>query len=144
MTGINDIKKSALSLGACDKINDIRDIKDAIGLLLTPQGREFALHTGFPNLEVWRMHPYEVDRSEMVLLDMGVDNFSENEDYIVVGNTSLEAKFDSPDKLHHIIAMHGAEVEIKVSNYAVVTVTSINATVRITNDGTAKVTVEQS
>lgn len=144
MTGINDIKAMALAYGACNKVLGITSIKEAVELLMTPQGREFAVKSGFPTLDTWRMHPYDVDRSEMVLLDMGVDNFSVNEDYIVVGNTSLEATFDCPDRLYYIIAMHGATVEIKASNYAVVTVTSINATVNIINDGTAKITVEQS
>ena len=144
MKGIENIKRSAIGLGACNKVDSVNSIGDALALLMTPQGREFALKTGFPTLEIWRKNPYEVDRSEMVLLDMGLDNYSENEDYIVVGDTFLEATFDRPDKLYHIIAMHGAEVEIKASDYAVVTVTNINSTVRISNDGTAIVTVEQT
>lgn len=144
MTGINDIKKSALALGACDKINNIRSISDAINLLETPQGREFALKTGFPSLELWRETACCVYLPEIVLLDMEEDNSCENDDCIVIGDTVLKCTFNQPDKLHHIMTMHGAKVEIHASNYAVINVTSINSTVTIKNDGTAIVTVEQS
>ena len=148
MTEINDIKRSALALGACEKVKSIKSIEDAIALLKTPQGREFALKSGFPTLEIWRevddMNHIELSLLNDVLIDRTFPVRSTNMDIIAVGNTILNAFFDKPDQLYSIIAMHGAEVEINASNYAVVTVTSINATVRITNDGTAKVIVEQS
>ncbi len=144
MIGINDIKKSALALGACKKINDVRTVGDAINLLQTPQGLEFALKTGFPSLEMWRETACCVYLPEIVLLDMEEDNSCENDDCIIVGDTTLIASYNKPDKLHHIIAMHGSTVEINASNYAVVSVTSINSTVTVKNDGTAIVTVEQS
>ncbi len=114
MTGINDIKKSALALGACDKINDVRTIADAINLLQTPQGREFALKTGFPTLKEWRS---VADRIDMV--DVFVD-CREAEvadcDFIAVGNSQVKASFSDPNQLYHIIAMHGADIEIEANN----------------------------
>ena len=150
MTGIEDIKKSALALGACDKVESIDSINDAVSLLMTPQGREFALNTGYPTLDIWqevwdKMPDDDEPRiNGMYILVDSVSAILHNEDCIMAGGSKLAVDFNKPDKLHHIIAMHGAEVEINASNYAVVTVTSINATVKITNDGTAKVTVEQS
>ncbi len=140
MTGINEIKRAALLLGACGMIKGAASIKEAVGLLQTPQGREFALKTGFPSLELWREHGVEV--KDMVFLDRGRVSVS-GRDAIAIGRTRMEASFSSPDKLYHIIAMHGATVEITASNYAVVSVTSINSTVRVKNDGTAIINIEQ-
>ena len=143
MTVINDIKKSALALGACGKVESINSIEEAVKLLMTPQGREFALKTGFPTPETWREHAHRAKEIHEVYLDLK-NVLVINQDCVCVGDSAISVELDNPDKLYHVIAMHGAEVEINASNYAVVTVTSINATVRITNDGTAKVTVEQS
>ena len=150
MTGIEEIKKSALALGACGKVESINSIEEAVKLLMTPQGREFAVKTGFPTPETWREVWDEMSDDEEPLINgiyILVDSVKailHNEDCIAVGGSKLAIDFNKPDRLHHIIAMHGAEVEIKVSNYAVVTVTSINAAVKIINDGTALVTMEQS
>ena len=143
MMGIDDIQKSALSLGACDLVKFLNSIEDAVELLMTPQGREFALKTGFPTLEVWRANAEKVNATPRVFLDTLNVNVG-NHDCVAIGNTKLHVNLNGVDQLYHVIAMHGAEVEINASNYAVVTVTSIKATVRITNDGTANVTVEQS
>lgn len=156
MTGINEIKAMALAYGACDKVSGISSINDAISLLMTPQGREFALKTGFPTLQIWRSNKdalkdwknhisnqlYEF-QSKLVIIDESPCR-GNNLDMIVVGDTKYTAIFDNPNRLYHLIAMHGAKVEINASNYAVVTVTNINSEVKISNDGTAKVTVEQS
>lgn len=143
MTGINDIKKSAFELGACDKVESINSIKDAIDLLMTPQGREFALKTGFPTLEVWREHADKVNATPGVFLDTFNVNVG-NHDCVAIGNTNLHANLSGVDQLYHVIAMHGAEVEINASNYSVISICSVNADITIHNDGTAKVIVEQS
>ena len=143
MTGNNDIRRLAIALGACDKVESIKSVSDAVDLLMTPQGREFALKTGFPTLEVWRANVEKVNATPRVFLDTLNVNVG-NHNCVAIGNTKLHVNLNGVDQLYHVIAMHGAEVEINASNYAVVTVTSIKATVRITNDGTAKVTVEQS
>lgn len=150
MTGINDIKEKALELGACDKVISITSISDAVKLLLTPQGREFALKTGFPTYEacrkVWDELPEDEDTqiNGIHFLVDSVKTILHNEDCIAVGISNLLVDFNRPDRLHHVIAMHGAKVEVHASNYAVVTVTNIGSTVRISNDGTAHVIVEQS
>lgn len=150
MTGINEIKAIALAYGACEKVSSISSINEALSLLMTPQGREFALKTGFPSYDICRKVRDKLPEDEdtringiHVLVDT-VKTILHNEDCIAVGITNLTVDFNRPDKLHHVIAMHGAKVEIHASNYAVVTVTNINGDVKITTDGTAKVTVEQS
>ncbi len=143
MRGIEEIKKTALELGACGKINDVSTIKEAINLLQTPQGKEFALKTGFPDIETWRRNMVAANGCPGTYVD-NRNVFASNHDIIVVGDAEARVTLNRPDKLYHVIAMHGATVEIHACNYAVVSVTSIDATVRVTNDGTAIVRVEQT
>ena len=156
MTGIDDIKAMALASGACNKVLGITSIKEAVELLMTPQGREFALKTGFPTLRVWSSNKDALKdwnkQSANPLYDFQSKLVAINEpscrgnniDMIIVGDTKCTSNFSNPYRLYHLIVMHGAEVEIYASNYAVVTVTNIGAIVKIHNDGTAHVTVEQS
>lgn len=151
MTSIYDIKKSALALGACNKVESINSIEDAIALLMTPQGREFALKTGFPAYYTWRdlwdsLDEYSdpIINNTHLFVDTVKTELMTGKDCIVVGISKVKINAYGPKRIIHVIAMYGADVEINASNYAVVTVTSINATVKITNDGTAIVTVEQS
>lgn len=140
---IDYIKKSALELGACNKVESINSISDFVALLMTPQGREFALKTGFPSIELWRTTANHILLPDCVFLDEDKQGVDEPK-VVIVGESQVSIIANKPINLYHIIAMHGAEVEIKASNYAVVTVTNINSTVKIHNDGTASVIVEQS
>ncbi len=151
MTGIDDIKQTALALGACGKVESINSTGDAISLLMTPQGREFALKTGFPTYKMWKKFwdnlpedaPTEINGIHF-LVDSVKTIFRNDKDCIAVGISNIIVHAQNPKRLIHVIAMHGATVEIHASNYAVVNVTSINSTVTVKNDGTAIVTVEQS
>lgn len=143
MTGIENIKEAALALGACGKVESINSISDAIALLMTPQGREFSLRTGFPSLDVWRHNADGANAIPSVYLDTK-NVFVSNHDLIAVGDSEVCATLKGADRLYHVVAMHGAKVGINASNYSVVTVTNINAEVKISNDGTAHVEVEQS
>lgn len=143
MRGTEDIKRTALALGACGKAERINTTEDAIALLMSPQGREFALKTGFPDLETWRGHREDANRCPGTYVDTR-NVFASNHDTIAIGDAEVRVTLNRGDKLYHIMAMHGARVEIQASNYAVATVTAIDATVRVTNDGTARVRVEQT
>ena len=143
MTGIEEIKKSAHALGACGKVESINSIEEAVKLLMTPQGREFAVKTGFPPLETWRKESGEIDKIPEVLLDTPKCTVN-GRDLIAVGNTELTATYTEPDRLHHITVMHGARVTVVAKNYAVVTVSSYDAEVKVKDDGKALVYVEEA
>lgn len=143
MTGINEIKAMALAYGACDKVSGISSISEAIHMLMTPQGREFALKTGFPTLEVWRNNTNQAKEIQEIYLDIK-NVLVINHDCVCIGDSVISVEIDNPDKLYHVIAMHGAKVEVHASNYAVVTVTNVNAETIIHHDGTAIVRVEQT
>lgn len=143
MIGINDIKTDARRLGACGMINGLASIREAVNLLMTPQGREFALKTGFPSLEIWRNNMEEISSFADVLLDKGNCSVS-NCDFVAVGDSDVNASFSGVGQLYHVVAMHGAKVRVKASNYAVITVTSVSSSVEISNeDNTAFINIEQ-
>ena len=143
MTGINDIKAMALAYGACSKVLGITSIKEAVELLMTPQGREFAVKSGFPTLQMCRECSFELSRIPRVLLDTSSPMIC-GQDLLAIGDTKVTAVFSEPDRLHCIVAMHGAKVTVKATNYAVVTVSSYNSEVVTETDGTALVYVEES
>lgn len=143
-TGIEEIRNQALGLGACDKAKDIGSVKEAVDMLLTPQGREFAMKTGFPTLDAWRANARDVKALGYVFLDSGKASWF-NQDLIAVGNTDFELTLNGSGRLYKVIAMHGAKVTVTAKEYAVATVTSIDATVEVINeDGTAVITQEKA
>lgn len=143
MMGIDNIKKSARSLGACEKIESITSISQAIELMFSPQGREFALKTDYPYLDVWRenkdafrdIHGIYIDTTNIVV---------NNHNVIAVGDAEVSVTLNGTDRLYHIIAMHGAKIKLYVKNYAVATVTSVKATIEIFNDNTAAIDIENT
>lgn len=143
MIAINEIKAIALAYGACSKVSGITSIKDAIELLMTPQGREFAVKSGFPTLEMCRECATEMNSIQKVYVDT-VNVYVNGHDILAIGNTEVIAKYSEPDKLYKVVAMHGAKVNILATNYAVVTVSSYDSEVVVEDDGTALVFVEES
>lgn len=142
MKGIENIKKRALEIGACTKVKSLESIKSAVELLLTPQGREFAMKTGFPSLDTWRANKDHIADLPEVFLDIEKGE-AVNQDCVCIGDSDVSVELNNTARLYHIIAMHGASVEINASDYAVVTVNEIGSKIKIKNDGTAIVTVEQ-
>ena len=54
METVNDIIKSALSLGACSGSNGVTDWRSLVWLFFSPQGREFCAENDFPSLDMFR------------------------------------------------------------------------------------------
>lgn len=141
----NDIEKileTAQRYKACEKTGDITDMPSAIATLLSPQGREFALNTGYPSLATFRENAEAVGKVRGVFIDSD-RCLASNMDCVAVGNTNLTVSLNGTDKLYHIIAMHGAHVTIDARNYATVTLTKVGGSVSVTGDGTAAITIEK-
>lgn len=139
---LQQIINSARGRGACEAVEGMITFRDAIGLLLSPQGREFALLTGFPWISTWRENASEIDRFGEIYLDCGRCR-AVNADCVAVGETSMEITLHGTARLYHIMAMHGAHVALHAGNHAVVTVTEAGGTIEIHNDGTAAITIEK-
>ena len=136
---LQQIINSARGRGACEAVEGMITFRDAIGLLLSPQGREFALLTGFPWISTWRENASEIDRFGEIYLDCGRCRA-----VMAVGDTPMEITLHGTARLYHIMAMHGAHVALHAGNHAVVTVTEAGGTIEIHNDGTAAITIEKT
>lgn len=139
---IEKILNTASRYNACDVISGIDNMEDAISTLLSPQGREFALNTGYPNIETFRENIEAGSKIPGVFIDSG-KTLASNIDCVAVGDTDLTASFSGTDRLYHVIAMYGANVRVDARKYAVVTVTEIGGKAGITGDGTAAINIEK-
>lgn len=138
---ILNIIDTATRKGACPAVKNITVWNDAINLLLSPQGREFALKTKYPSIQAFRDNYSKLSEFSTIHIDAGNIELY-NTDCILVGDTYATIYTSSNDRLLHVIAMHGAKVKIEAHNYAVITATVIDSLVDVYNDGTAKVEIE--
>lgn len=128
---VQDVMKQARFLGACEKSGKATTWKSLAWLLFSPQGREFCLNNKFPSLQMFReikdhMKPYRVYVEENAVYC--------NQDVAIIGGGATLV-FDKMRNFK-VILMHGAIVNIEVSNHAVVLVESVDSEYIITNDGT--------
>lgn len=124
METIHDVIKAALSLGACDKPNEVKDWKGLAQLFFSPQGREFCQANNFPSLELFRGIA-EGMRPHKVYVDGGPMECANPGKIGLVGQTEAVVTIDDKSRVHKIILMHGAKARIKASNYAVILVVNI-------------------
>lgn len=139
---LRDILDMARRFKACGKADGITDIRNAVDTLLSPQGREFAMNTGYPTLDALRSVADEIKDDARVFVDRG-KVYTDSYDSIAAGNTELTIDASGTERLYHVIAMHGAKVNVNASRYAVVSVTAVDAEVVIDSDGTAYVSEER-
>ena len=105
----------AIKLGACSKVKNIDNLKKAVSLFFSPQGREFCIDNNYPSLDVFRSLG---DLSKYnVFVDKKVSII--NKDVALV-NSHGELKFT--EGYHFVILMHGATATIEVNEIATVTV----------------------
>ncbi len=130
-------------LGACGLAEGIENLKGAVRMLFTSQGREFAIKTGFPTLAFLREHREELNAIRGVYIDTGLVRAHGEHEVLVAGEAAVTFFADSPDAIYKVIAMHGATACIRGSGYAVVTATEIKGDIMQQNDGTAKITIER-
>ncbi len=139
---IEKILETAQRYKACGKTDGITDMASAIATLLSPQGREFALNTGYPSLATFRENKESVSKVRGVFVD-SEKCLASNMDCIAVGDTDLVLSISGTDRLYHVMVMHGAHVTLDARRYAAVTVTKVGGTVTITGDGTAAINIEK-
>lgn len=137
MIEVQDVMKEAIGLGACSQSGKATDWKSLVWLFFSPQGREFCKANNFPSLEIFRamkqnIQPYGVYVDEDAKLV--------NQDAAIISGTA-EITYHGTDKAYKVIIMHGANVRLKVGNYAVVRVENISGSYEVENDGTAEVLI---
>lgn len=137
MIEVKDILNKAIGLGACYQSSKATDWKSLVWLFFSPQGCEFCKRINYPSLEMFRSMKGNVE-SFGVHIEENVK--AVNEDKAIIGGTA-ELTFQGTDKAYKVIIMHGGNVRIKISNYAVVRIENISGYYEIINDGTGKVLI---
>ncbi len=127
MKKIEDILQKAIKLGACAKSNGATDWKTLVWLFFSPQGYEFCEKNEFPTLEMFRQVKADVE-SYNIFVDAGVQKRTNDSCVAFIGpNTKGELVYDDNTKVHKVIVMHGAKVDIVARNFAVVRLISIGS-----------------
>lgn len=137
MIEVKDILNKAIGLGACSQSSKATDWKSLVWLFFSPQGCEFCKSINYPSLEMFRSMKGNVE-SFGVHIEENVK--AVNEDKAIIGGTA-ELTFQGTDKAYKVIIMHGGNVRIKISNYAVIRIENISGYYEIINDGTGKVLI---
>lgn len=137
MIEVKDILNKAIGLGACSQSSKATDWKSLVWLFFSPQGCEFCKSINYPSLEMFRSMKGNVE-SFGVHIEENVK--AVNEDKAIIGGIA-ELTFQGTDKAYKVIIMHGGNVRIKISNYAVVRIENISGYYEIINDGTGKVLI---
>lgn len=125
MKAIDEILQKALQMGACNKSNGVTDWRTLVWLFFTPQGIEFCEKNNFPTLEMFKEIKEDVEAYN-VFVDAGVQKRSNDSCVALIGpKTKGELVYDDNSKVHKVIVMHGAKVDIVARNYAVVRLVNI-------------------
>lgn len=139
METVNNIIKSALSLGACSGSNGVTDWKSLVWLFFSPQGREFCQERNFPSLSMFRGMAENV-KPYGVYVDAGEVEKSNPGNIAAIGGTHAVITVNDNSWVHKIVLMHGAKAKIKASNYAVILIVNVGGCeVKIEKDNTVVV-----
>ena len=138
MITASDIKKQALSLGACDKLLENNSIGEFISLMFTSQGREFCKKENFPTYDIFK-NANEDPTQHNCFVDKGELSFENTDKIVIVGNTKATVKITDNSKIYKIMLFHGAEINIEASDYSVVLITNIGGSIKTKQDNTARI-----
>ena len=136
---LDDILKSASALGACERLDKVKNFHSLTSLFFTPQGLEFCQKNNFPPLEVFRAHKSDVSDCD-IYVDCGSIKLDRRKYICLAGDTSAEIEASGVDFVHTVILMHGARATVNASNYAVLKIVNISGSeVKINKDKTVVV-----
>lgn len=116
------IKDKAKVLGACEeaRLDSITNEAKLIQLLFTPQGREFCKRHRFPSVRAIRA----LAPSKYIIQEDMPKPIRIYGNKVFVGcRNSL--RISARNRLHRVILMHGAELDIEVGAYCAVTICQI-------------------
>lgn len=132
---VKDVINKAIEIGACSESSKATDWRSLCWLFFSPQGREFCRNNNYPTLEVFRGLKRKIEEFNLFVEE---DTKLINEDAAIISGTA-ELTYHGTKKAYKVILMHGADVTIKVGNYAVVRVENISGNFKVENDGTGRI-----
>lgn len=92
-------------------------IVEILDKLLSIQGREFLILSGFPTLEVFRQYKYLIPDGYPVLVDAGEVELSDTPNLILVGDTTARLDYRHT-QAYQLTAVHGAKARALVRGSA--------------------------
>ena len=132
---INELIEAAKPYNLCDKLDGVDNWTKLIKVLLTAQGSEFCENTKFLSLEQFRN--LDCNASDYgVYVDAGSIALDNCKNIVIVGNTDAEINITENKRITKIMAMHGAQITVNASNYAVILIVNIDSEVVINKDET--------
>lgn len=112
-------------ISECKMFTGKESLSEMIALMFSAKGAEFLTTFRFPPIETFRQFVRYSPERLGVFIDKGKIALSQEKNIFVVGNTTAEIKC-SETAVYHIIAMHGAVVNIKAEGYAVIKIDKDN------------------
>lgn len=148
MSMIEEIKHRLELLNACNSVDCIADVDDAIDSLFTPQGSEFFRKTGYPSIDTLREGKKHLADMSGVYLDCGDITLSQppkhTANLLIIGDSMVNLTISQPTILYHIIVAHNASLKLNANRHSVATITVVgDCNVEVINDGTAKVKIDR-
>lgn len=125
---VQEIKKMALELGACELIESADSVASLIALMKTPQGREFCKKHDFPTLDILRQYKAELVALN-VFVDAGKIAVDNKDNVVIVGETDAVFRYTSTDKPYHAMVMHGAKAKVIAYGYSLCQIVNIGGEV---------------
>lgn len=135
---VKDVINKAIEIGACSESSKATDWKSLCWLFFSPQGREFCRNNNYPTLEVFRGLKRKIEKFNLFVEEK--DTKLTNQDAAIINGTA-ELTYNGTEMAYKVILMHGADVTIKIGNYAVVRVENISGNFKVENDGTGRILV---
>lgn len=122
---LQDITQTALELGACDMIRDVRSESELLQVLFTPQGREFCKRNCFPSIRmIDQLQPH---KTMLRLQDPCPHELHNPSRIAVVGKLSLplSISYTKRNRLFRLILIHGAKVTLRIAPHCQVQITEV-------------------
>ena len=109
----------AHKLAICEMFKGTETLPELAELFTSPQGLEFCLAAGFPNLATLRIFKRHNPQRFGVYIDAGEITLHNPQRAILIGKTHATIKCDTCEN-HLIVTMHGASATVLASGWAVV------------------------
>ena len=106
----------------CDMFKGDETLGELAGKLLSPQGLEFCVKKGFPNIATFRLFKGYKPQQYGVYIDAGDVTLRNPGRVLLVGRTFATVICDTTER-HEVAAMHGAVAMVLASKWAVVRIT---------------------
>ena len=127
MTVLSLIENRARALGACEKIDGIRDYRDLVSKMFIAGGTSWCVKNRYPKLLYFKMAKPYVAEDNRIYIDAGNIELSDLANVCLVGDTHATITYNGGRCIHKVLCYYGATAKITAQNKAVVRVFKVEA-----------------